>query len=76
MAACPVEFTLQALRAVEDISAVARELSKRAQQGVVLCGQSDPDVRQLHIDTLRIGYRIESDLITVLWAEVDPTRIH
>ena len=42
----------------------------------MLCGQSDPDVRQLHIDTLRIGYRIESDLITVLWAEVDPTRIH
>lgn len=76
MARCPVEFTMQALKDLEDISAIARELSARADQGQVLCGQPDPQTRQLFIGPTRVVYRVEADQITVLCAEVDPLRIH
>jgi hypothetical protein len=75
----PVEFLLAALEDLEDLPAIARQLTALAPEGRVACGQSDPDLREL---TLREGhrekrliYRCEPDQILVLSAEhVAPTQ--
>ena len=77
--ALPVEFLLEALEDLEDLPAIARQLTALAPEGRVACGQSDPGLLEL---TLREGhrekrliYRYEPEQILVLSAErVVPTR--
>lgn len=65
----PVEFTREALEDIEDLPGVARLLSRAAESGRIVCGQSDPCVLELEIERLRVLYRLEDHLIVVLGAD-------
>jgi hypothetical protein len=69
MAPRPVEFTREALEDIEDLPEVARELSRSAELGRIVCGQSDPRTLELVIERLRVLYRLEDHLILVLGAD-------
>jgi hypothetical protein len=67
--ALPVEFTIEALEAIEDIAEIASQLTRAAELGRVVCGQSDPDLRELTLGAFRVLYRVEDEQIVVLSAE-------
>jgi hypothetical protein len=67
--ALPVEFTVEALEDIEDLSEIARELTRAADHGRIVCGQSDPDLRELLLGAHRVLYRMEDEQIVVLSAE-------
>ena len=69
MAGRPVEFTQEALEDIEDLPEVARALSRSAELGRIVCGQSDPCTLELVIERLRVLYRLEEDQIVVLCAD-------
>jgi hypothetical protein len=70
MFARPVEFTREALEDIEDLPEVARALSRAAESGRIVCGQSDPCMLELVIERLRVLYRLEDHLILVLGADL------
>jgi hypothetical protein len=73
--ALPVEFLIEALEELEDLSAIARQLTVLADTGRIACGQADPDLFELSIGEKRVFYRFEDGQILVLWAEsISPTR--
>jgi DNA-binding transcriptional LysR family regulator len=65
----PVEFTREALEDIDDLPEVARALSRAAESGRIVCGQSDPCMLELVIERLRVLYRLEDQLIVVLGAD-------
>jgi DNA-binding transcriptional LysR family regulator len=65
----PVEFTREALEDIEDLPEIARALSRAAETGRIVCGQSDPFMLELVIERLRVLYRLEDHLILVLGAD-------
>lgn len=67
--ALPVEFTIEALEDIEDIAEVASQLTRAAELGRVVCGQSDPELRELTLGHSRVLYRMEDEQIVVLSAE-------
>ncbi len=75
----PIEFLLEAMEELEDLPAIARQLTALAAQGRVACGQSDEGLLELTVSEKqgqkRLIYRCESEQIVVLSAErVAPTR--
>jgi hypothetical protein len=83
----PIEFTLEAMEDIEDLPAVARQLSRLGELGRVACGQADPCLRELIVDAraradepmvhaLRVLYRVEPDQIVVLSASAAPPALH
>lgn len=64
-----VEFELDALDELDDLPAIARQLTVLAELGRVVCGQSDPMLWELQIDEKRVLYRVEGDEILVVAAE-------
>lgn len=65
----PIEFTTEALEDIEDLPEVARALSRSAELGRIVCGQSDPRTLELVIEQLRVLYRLEDHQIIVLAAD-------
>ena len=65
----PIEFTSEALEDIEDLPEVARQLSRSAELGRIVCGQSDPLTLELVIEQLRVLYRLEEHQIIVLGAD-------
>ncbi|MET0286422.1 MAG: hypothetical protein ABW352_18215 [Polyangiales bacterium] len=65
----PVEFTREALEDIDDLPEVARALSRAAETGRIVCGQSDPCMLELVIERLRVLYRLEDQVILVLGAD-------
>ena len=65
----PVEFTTEALEDIEDLPEIARALSRSAELGRIVCGQSDPRTLELVIEQLRVLYRLEDHQIIVLAAD-------
>lgn len=74
--ALPVEFTLEALEDIEDVAAIARQLTRVADHGRIACGQSDPLLREVLLGQNRVLYRVEEEQIVVLAAELVPPAIH
>ncbi len=77
--ALPVEFLIDAMHDLEDLPAIARQLTALAHAGKPACGQPDPSLRELVLaegsSEKRLIYRCESEQILVLSAErVSPTR--
>jgi hypothetical protein len=70
MTSKPVEFTQEALEDIDDLPEVARALSRSAELGRIVCGQSDPCTLELVIEQLRVLYRLEDNLIVVLCADL------
>lgn len=66
----PVEFTVEALEDIDDLPEVARALSRSAELGRIVCGQSDPRTLELVIEQLRVLYRLEDHQIVVLGADL------
>lgn len=65
----PIEFTTEALEDIEDLPEIARALSRSAELGRIVCGQSDPRTLELVIEQLRVLYRLEDHQIIVLAAD-------
>jgi hypothetical protein len=65
----PVEFTPEALEDIEDLPEVAHALSRAAELGRIVCGQSDPFTLELVIEQLLVLYRLEEHQIVVLGAD-------
>ena len=74
--ALPVEFLIEALEDLEDLPAIARQLTSMADLGRVACGQADPGLRELKLGEKRLFYRCEEEQILVLWAESVPPTQH
>jgi hypothetical protein len=74
--ALPVEFTTEALEDIEDLSEIARELTRAAEHGRIVCGQSDPNLRELLLGAHRVLYRVEEEQIVVLSAEPHVPALH
>ncbi len=77
--ALPVEFLLDALEDLEDLTSIARQLAALAPHGRVACGQSDPELLELTLTGAcgqkRLLYRCELEQIVVLSAEhIAPTQ--
>jgi len=73
--ALPVEFLIEALDELEDLQAIARQLTRMAEHGRVRCGQADPGLLELTLGEKRVIYRCEAEQILVLSAEtIAPTR--
>jgi hypothetical protein len=66
----PVEFTAEALEDIDDLPEIARALSRAAELGRIVCGQSDPCTLELVIEQLRVLYRLEDHQIVVLGADL------
>jgi hypothetical protein len=60
----------EALEDIDDLPRVARLLTHLAKQGRIVCGQSDPETREVIIDQQRVRYRVEEEQIVVLSAEL------
>lgn len=65
----PVEFMLEAMEELDDLPAIARQITALADLGRVACGQSDPNLLELTLGAKRLIYRCESEQILVLFAE-------
>lgn len=71
----PVEFMLEAMEELDDLPAIARQITALADLGRVACGQPDPSLLELTVGEKRLIYRCESEQILVLFAEsVGPTQ--
>ena len=71
-----VEFMLDALDDLDDLPAIAKQLTARADEGRIACGQPDPGLWELVIGEKRLLYRQEDDEVIVLHAEHMPPTQH